>query len=886
MTTKSRSSQAKFVWIDPKGRGRNVFALFRRTFRLTSVPRQAKFHLFGDSRYRLCVNGVVAGYGPARFFPSHPQFDSVDLAPWLQRGVNEITVEVNSFGASAFQAVPSVGGFIAWGKVGSIDLATPGDWQACRLTDRDPMAPPFSFAIGPTEIRDLRVQPEVWRKPVPVAEPQHWGALTPRPTPNLSLRERLPERLCLVAPVLQQEERLGYRVRGDVTGIAEPWTCFALTIHSPVAQEVTLGLFWAEHYLNGVELKRTNDEQLGNRQTAVVTLRAGKNFLYGESRMLQAGWSVMLGLPLDKGLRAESLQSTGPISVAELKQHRQKIPTSLAELPDFVWQPAPSLDDPAREMGWDAPGAPAPVFSESIFPIALPVAETGVATAVYDFGYEFLGHVMLDIEAPSDAVVDVANDEMLRPNGTLHLFKSNWGVNSADRFVLRGGGEQIEAFHPRGGRYLQVTVRNARGPVTLRRVSVRQTTTPTEVTGRFECSDPVLNWVWQVGRDSMLAQMEDSYLDCPWRERGTYLGDSLVEFHTHRLLTTELSIPRRALWSFALGQRTNGLLPPCTPSALVNERDGLGDFTLIWVLWLHDFWATTGDRRMVRELWPTVERIFASPLWKEAASGLWDADDMHVFTDWSATKESKRGENGVLNAFRYGALECAAVLAGVVGRPAMAARYTREARRVARAFQTLWNPQAGRFAAQKRGSQFSDEPALHANILALNFGLAKRAQVSSMLDYVSAGTAWTRQNKPGHVELYFFFYLLESLYRYGRVEVAERCVREVYGDLKQRGLWTLPETYTGGVAGLNSLCHAWGSGPSRFLIERTLGLRQARPGDLRNWILAPETATVTWARGAMPTPLGLIEVDWEQVGEQFRVVVKAPRGVRVIQKIK
>lgn len=870
---------AQYIWCDPHGRGRNVFALFRRSFRLATLPARAELHLFADTRYRLCVNGTVAGYGPARFFPKHPQFDTVDLAPLLRRGRNEITVEVNSSGASAFQTVPSVGGFIAWGNIGAVDLATPGDWQACRLADRDPWAAPFSFAIGPVEIRDLRVNAADWHQPVLHENQQHWGPLTPRPTPTLSLRERLPERLRLIAPVLQPEERLGYRLNADLTGIVKPCTCFTLTIHSPVAQEITLGLFWGDHFLNGVALDRVTDENLGNRQTAVATLRAGTNFLYGESHTLAACWTVMLGLPKDKGLRAEGLRCTDALPYAEIAARRQeRIPTRADELPDLPWKTPPPLNDPAREMGWDAIAEPLAAQPENIFPLPLPVGATGTATAVYDFGGEFIGHVMLDVDAPPGTVVDVANDEVLRPNGALHLFKSHWGVNSADRFILRGGGEQIEAFHPRGGRYLQVTVRNATGPVMLRRVSVRLTTTLVEITGHFECSDPVLNWTWQSGRDTVLAGLEDSYADSPWRERGTYLADSLVEFHTHRLLSTELSVPRRVLWLFALAQREDGLIPPCAPSHL---NDVLADFTVIWVRWLHDFWVHTGNRDVVRELWPTVERIIAGSGWTEAPSGLWDADAMHVFTDWSATKESKRGENGVLNAFRFRALECAAVLAGVLGKRREATRYAREARRVAKAFQSLWDAKNGRFAAHKRGDQLSDEPAMHANILALDFGLARRDQVKSVLDYVVEGTAWTRQLKPGHPDLYFFFYLLETLAKHGRTDVAELRIREVYGDLQRRGFWTLPESYQRAVNGRDSHCHAWSSGPSRYMMEQTLGLQQVRPGDTRNWIVAPAATTVTWARGAMPTPHGLIQVEWELVGGKRTVTVQAPKGVSV-----
>lgn len=143
-----------FVWCDTAGTGRNVFVLFRRSLNLAGVPskhmRQAMLHLFADTRYRLWVNGEVVAYGPARFLPTHPEYDSVDIRPWLRRGPNAVVVEANSFGESSNDSMPSVGGFVAWGKVqtdrGAIGLGTPGEWKMCRCDAWDADAPLYSFS--------------------------------------------------------------------------------------------------------------------------------------------------------------------------------------------------------------------------------------------------------------------------------------------------------------------------------------------------------------------------------------------------------------------------------------------------------------------------------------------------------------------------------------------------------------------------------------------------------------------------------------------------------------------------------------------------------------------------------------------------------------------
>jgi hypothetical protein len=881
--------RARFVWCDRHGEGRNVFVLFRRRFQLADRPRGAHLHLFADSAYRLCVNGRVAGYGPARFFPRHPHYDTVDLAPDLRPGLNTLTVEVHSRGAPCFQAVASRGGFIAWGRVGAEDLATPGRWEVCRLGDRDPWAPPFSFAIGPVEMRDLRRHAGPWYPAVRHAHPGHWGRLTPRPTPLLGLEQRRPTRLLQLAALSDRELRIGYRADVEPPGgqHPRPHTQFVVWIYSPRRQRVCLGLFWGDHYLNGRLLRRRDERRLGNRQAARADLRAGWNLLFGDVELLTAGWTVLLGLPRGRGLEVAAEPRH---NCADVLLHAEPLapwtgpaPRRAEDLPAHPWkrQPRGALaGHPAREMAWDELLPVTVATTAPPVPVRLPVGKNGAATAVFDFGAEFLGHPRLEVDAPAGTMVDVGVSETLRADKALDLYGFHFGINAADRYVLRGGRQVLETFHPRGGRYLQVSVRHARGAVRLRSVTVRQTTTPVQVTGSFCCSDPLLTWVWNAGRDTVLAALEDAYVDCPLRERGAYVADSYVTFHTHRLLARDLSVAARTLELFAQGQRADGQLPACAPSS---EARALWDFTLIWVIWLRDFWAATGRLDLAQKHWPVVDRIFASPTWRETADGLWEVEPSHgfVFIDWGTTRPARGGANGVLNAFRYRALQCAAELARQLGRPADARRYRREARRVDRAFQRLWKPRDGHFAAFRAGATLADEPALHANALALAFGLTQGEQADAVRAYLRRGLARTWRERPGALELYFFGYLLAALYRCDDVAGAEAAVRAVYGRLRRRGVWTLPEVFSRRRNGVGSQCHPWSSSPCRYLTEEVLGIRPARPGRTRDWVVAPRSATVRWAHGVMPTPHGELRVGWQRRGRRLEMEVVAPPALRV-----
>ncbi|HUT31398.1 MAG TPA: glycoside hydrolase N-terminal domain-containing protein [Sedimentisphaerales bacterium] len=69
-------------------------AAFRRQFSLPQQPAEAKLHIFADSRYVLWVNGEYVLRGPCRFNPKRPEYDTVDVKRFLNKGSNTLAVLV------------------------------------------------------------------------------------------------------------------------------------------------------------------------------------------------------------------------------------------------------------------------------------------------------------------------------------------------------------------------------------------------------------------------------------------------------------------------------------------------------------------------------------------------------------------------------------------------------------------------------------------------------------------------------------------------------------------------------------------------------------------------------------------------------------------------
>ena len=77
----------------------------------------------------------------------------------------------------------------------------------------------------------------------------------------------------------------------------------------------------------------------------------------------------------------------------------------------------------------------------------------------------------------------------------------------------------------------------------------------------------------------------------------------------------------------------------------------------------------------------------------------------------------------------------------------------------------------------------------------------------------------------------------------------------------------------------HSRCHAWSASPVYHLSQQVLGVVPVEVGWKRVRI-APWMGKLDFARGRVPTPLGIVKVEWERVGDdQLAARVELPAGI-------
>ncbi|MFA6948239.1 MAG: hypothetical protein WCQ72_04600 [Eubacteriales bacterium] len=118
------------VWAEGTEREMNI------TCRFTAAveTRHAALRIAASTLYRAFVNGVLAGYGPARGPHGYYRVDELDITPYLTREVNNVVVEVAGYNSNSFYVVDVPSFIQAELTDGGVVLACTSD-VACERGD-------------------------------------------------------------------------------------------------------------------------------------------------------------------------------------------------------------------------------------------------------------------------------------------------------------------------------------------------------------------------------------------------------------------------------------------------------------------------------------------------------------------------------------------------------------------------------------------------------------------------------------------------------------------------------------------------------------------------------------------------------------------------------
>lgn len=171
-------------------------------------------------------------------------------------------------------------------------------------------------------------------------------------------------------------------------------------------------------------------------------------------------------------------------------------------------------------------------------------------------------------------------------------------VQLTDSFALKAGDQVLEPFNMRGGRYVLFQLSGQVSPNFAFRPQVRLAEYPLEVTKPLKTKDPLLDGIVTLCENTMKACLQDSFVDCVWRESSQWLGDGLMQSMTLAAMCDDFRPMQKLLLDTAQGQDGEMMVPSVSPGEVHSYT--IPRYACMWVELLAFYHDQTGDTAFVR----------------------------------------------------------------------------------------------------------------------------------------------------------------------------------------------------------------------------------------------------------------------------------------------
>ena len=236
---------------------------------------------------------------------------------------------------------------------------------------------------------------------------------------------------------------------------------------------------------------------------------------------------------------------------------------------------------------------------------------------IWDCGEESSGLLEIEVSSAAGCRVELGWGEHL---DDLRV-RSHIGSRMFQTAVTFGAGTHCfrHDFQRIGMRYLEVHLHPLNGGTAqCLYAGVRPLDYPVTERGEFYCSDRLHMQIYRTAIHTLRLCMHEHYEDCPWREQALYAMDSLNQAVCGYYCFGEYAFAAASLRMLARGMQADGFLELHTPG---KEVVTIPYFTFMWVLGVRDYLRYSGDRELVRALWPSI-RLAAQCRLRECRDGL------------------------------------------------------------------------------------------------------------------------------------------------------------------------------------------------------------------------------------------------------------------------
>lgn len=493
-----------------------------------------------------------------------------------------------------------------------------------------------------------------------------------------------------------------------------------------------------------------------------------------------------------------------------------------------------------------------------------------------DFGTEVTGQFIMTAKGTRGQQVAIrCGEELLESGRVRHEMRCNCLYE--DTWILSGDTDVLELFDYKAYRYVELLTDHLEALDQDSFASIVRHYPLDDDACQFSSSNPMLDAIWSICKNGVKYGTQESYTDCPSREKGQYLGDNTVIAHSHAYLSGDLAMYRKALEDIALlSARVCPGLMAVAPGHYMQE---IADYSLQWPLQLWQYYQFSGDLPFLEAMYPVAQRMMAHFAAYAREDGLLaSVNDKWNLVDWPYNlrdgydfvleKWDTDGCHNVINAYYYGALMAMQQIREALHLPA---DHPHEAAQFRTSFIRVFCDPVRRVFVD---AEQSEHASLHANVLPLLFGLAPDDAIPSIVQLI--------REKRLSCGVYMSYFVLKSLAVAGEYELLYELIvsddLHSWSTMVKEGATTCFEAWSKDLKSNTSLCHPWASAPIPLLIEDICGIKPVAPG-WRKVRFAPQVPhTLTDVTLKFNTPAG----EFNFTFANGKADLKVPDGVELI----
>ncbi len=522
------------------------------------------------------------------------------------------------------------------------------------------------------------------------------------------------------------------------------------------------------------------------------------------------------------------------------------------------------------------------VEHEKIFPAEIKKINGGY---FFDFGQELTGSPIFEIKGCAGDKIELLFGEELTEDGRVR-YELRANCVYKDVLTLTGDTDTVEYFDYKGYRYLEILGVpenfDVKGVYTL----CRHYPFPKKHAS-FTSSDKAMNRIWDICLNGVKVGTQDTYYDCPTREKGGFVGDALISGLSHLILTGDTRIYKKFITDCLNTSRYCPAIMAHLPSYDINF---CADYSALIPLFLEEYFNCTGELDFLRETVGIAEGIweYFSQFCKEDML-LYGIKHMEkvpeemstILVDWPQNlrdgydmESAAEGVCTSVNIFFYGFHKTMEKLYLALGECEKAL----ESRRI---YEAMGRSLIEKTYDSERGlfydSEKSRHSALHANALAIFYGLTPPKSYEPLVNLI--------MERRLNCGVYFAYFVIRGLFKIGKSAEALDllCGEDEHSwfNMLKSGASTCMEAWGPDQKWNTSWCHPWSSSPIYFYTSEIMGIKRTCPGRL-SFVISPKLdGRLDFATLSLPLPDGTLTASFKKGDCGYEYTVSAPKNVAI-----